>query len=135
LGGTATSRRAVADKYAVLLLFQYRVVVNDVASRRRIVEKRPIHLNAASPAAALRQARKNARREQFDGENTDGIPDSFEFLGVLDLLQSGIESDEATVWWDVGEVVEPLERREKILPTDNDLITFRGRPARPGRPA
>jgi hypothetical protein len=49
----------------------------------------------------------------------------FEFVGVLDLLELGVECDADEVWYDIVERVRPMERRHAILPKENDLSALR----------
>ena len=116
----ARRRSRAGERFVAKLLFQFRVVVPKPAVRR-LCEERMIVFQAKSPAAALVEAKKRGRAAEFSYRNDFGDPVHFEFVGVLDLLELGIECGEDEVWYDIVERVKPMERRRKILPSEKSL--------------
>jgi hypothetical protein len=109
-------------RYAAKLLFQYRVDVDGGSGKRRVCEQRIINFDAKSPHAALAQAKCHGQEGEHSFTNTDGNDVNFQFVGVLDLLSLGVEADARTVWYEVKDLITPMERREKLLPTEADLL-------------
>ena len=75
-----------------------------------------------SARAALAAARRRGRAARLRYENDQGNSVDFQFVGVTDLLCLGPECTADEVWYDVREMVRPMERRESILPTDAALL-------------
>lgn len=103
------------------MLFQFRVVRNGISNRKRVCEERIILFEADSVASALKMARKRGKKDEFSYDAEDaGATVFFEFVGVLDLVDVNIlENDE--VWYRLVEKLEPIERKEKILPAEHDF--------------
>lgn len=114
----ATSKMS---RYAAMLLFQYRVVVGGKSSLMRTCEKRIIVLAAASAQAALTAAKRRGKAAQFSHKNSDNNPVHFEFIGILDLLELGIECEADEVWYDIITLKRPKERAKSILPPEQNL--------------
>jgi hypothetical protein len=113
------------NRYAAKLLFQFRVGQRGWA-RRRLCEERTILFRAASTKLALVAAKRAGKAGQSTYINTDGRRVRFEFVGVLDLLHLGLECRQEEVWYEIKEMMEPMERRKKLLPSDAVLF-HRGR--------
>lgn len=45
-----------------------------------------------------------------------------EFVGVVDLLELGVEADPDEVWWELTKKMKPMERRRQLILPDSDLI-------------
>jgi uncharacterized protein DUF4288 len=108
-------------RYSAKLLFQFRVVVDGESSKMRTCEERIILINAASARQALRQAKRKGAKGEFDYTNTDGNPVYFEFLGVMDLIELGIECSHGEVWYDIVSRLLPDKRRRKYIPPESKL--------------
>ncbi len=111
------------NRYAALLLFQFRVVVAGRPNKRRLVERRIVLFRAIDAPQALRKAKSYGRTCEHDYTNGHGNPVYFEFVGVLDLLHLGVECDDNEVWYEIAEMVEPMERRSTLLLPDEELTT------------
>ena len=79
-------------------------------------------LTAPSARAALAASRRRGRAAQLKYENDQGNPVHFQFVGVTDLLCLGPECAGDEVWYDVREMMMPMERSASILPTDAVLL-------------
>jgi len=108
-------------KYAAKLLFQFRVVVDGDSGKRRTCEERIILIDAESARHALRTAKQRGKKGQFNYKNSDGNSVHFEFIGVMDLMELGIECAEGEVWYDIVERISPSERRDRLLPPESEL--------------
>jgi hypothetical protein len=51
-------------------------------------------------------------------------PSDYQFVGILELMELGIEAEEHEVWWDLYRRLLPLERSSKILPREDELRVF-----------
>ncbi len=109
------------NRYAAMLLFQFRVVTAGVSDKRRLCERRLILLAAPDGRSALRAAKRRGRECQYNYLNSDGGRVRFEFVGVLDLLHLGPEYESDEVWYGHCHKLEPMERRDRLLPPESQL--------------
>ncbi len=110
-----------SNRYAAMLLFQFRVMVDRDPGTRRICEKRIIHFRSATAQAALKEAKRRGRAAQYSYRNSDGNKVYFDFVGVQDLLCLGIECEPDEVWYDIVQLVKPMERKNKLIPSESTL--------------
>jgi hypothetical protein len=115
------------SRYSAMLLFQFRVVVGGRSSTMRTCEKRLIVFYADSAKAALAWAKRRGKASKYSYKNGEGNPVHFEFVGVLDLLNIGVECEEDEVWYDIISLKTPMERAKNILPPNHKLTAMRGR--------
>jgi hypothetical protein len=115
------------NRYSAMLLFQFRVLLGGKAGKRRTCEKRIVSINARSARSALAQAKRKGKRAEFSYTNSEGNPVHFEFVGVTDLLELGVECEPDEVWYDMCELFLPMERREQLIPPESELSAMRGR--------
>ncbi len=109
-------------RYAAKLLFQFRVVVDGDPGKRRLCEERILNFLARSPREAIQIANRRGKRAEHAYTNSDDHPVRFEFVGLLDVMGLGPEAADDEVWYDIRERLLPMERRERILPSQNDLL-------------
>jgi hypothetical protein len=115
----------IANRYSAKLLFEFHIVVDGKPMVRRTCEERIIIVRALSADAALREAKRKGRASEFRFRNTHGDPGHFRLVGVMDLLELGVECEPEEVWYDITERVRPSERRASIIPREKDLNAFR----------
>lgn len=108
-------------RYAAKLLFQFRVVIDGDSGKRRICEERIILIEANSGRTALAKAKSRGKRSEHSYDNDEGNRVHFEFIGVIDLLELGVECQNDEVWYEIRERVLPSERRSKLLPPESKL--------------
>jgi uncharacterized protein DUF4288 len=108
-------------RYAARLLFQFRVMVNGNPGVRRLCEDRIIVLRAIGARSALAKAQARGKAGEYHHPNADGTPVFFEFVGVTDLLELGVECESDEVWYDIVQKVKPMERRRKLIPAPERL--------------
>ncbi len=104
-----------------MLLFQFRVVTDGVANRRRLCERRLLVLEALSGRDALKKAKRRGRKSEHHYANSRGGQVFFEFVGVLDLLNLGPECEDGEVWYQLCELLEPRERQDQLIPAEETL--------------
>src|SRR5262245_50355553 len=109
-------------RFAAKLLFQFRVEIDGDSGKRRTCEERIINFSARSSRDALRKAKRRGQSGEYTYKNSDGNTVSFEFVGIMDLLDLGWEVEAGEVWYDIRERLLPMERRRKIIPTDQELL-------------
>lgn len=119
------TRNQRLSRYAAKLFFQFRVVVNGDSGIRRLCEERMIVFWAKSARSALAEAKRRGRAAQHRYRNDEGNPVHFEFVGVMDLLELGVECDSDEVWYDIVERVKPMERKAQLLPPEKMLNAIR----------
>ena len=113
------------QRYSARLLFQFRVVVDGDAGKRRLCEERIITFTATHARAALREAKKRGRAARHSYKNSYGSPVHFEFVGVLELLCLDPECEADEVWYHIVERVTPMERRATLIPPESELSAIR----------
>lgn len=119
MNATTAGRRG--KRYAARLLFQFRVMVNGNPGVRRLCEDRIIVLHAVGARSALAKAQTRGRAAEYQHPNSDGTPVFFEFIGITDLLELGVECEPDEVWYDIVQKVKPMERRRKLIPAPERL--------------
>ena len=111
--------------YAAKLLFQYRVMKNGKPNKRRLCEKRIIHVQALSAREALGLVKVAGKEAQHNFKNVYGNRVFFDFVGIEELLSIGVECTSNEVWYEHVDIVNPKERRAKLLPLEKDLTAIR----------
>jgi hypothetical protein len=110
--------------YAAMLLFQWRTT--KAVTVRRSCEKRIINFRSRNARTAWTKATRHGRDAEYKwGLNEKGKAVHFEFIGILDLLELGVECGPDEVWYDVVEMVKPMERRRKLIPPKSRLNALR----------
>jgi hypothetical protein len=108
-------------RYAAKLMFQFRVVVDGESGKRRTCEDRIIVIRAKSAESALLAAKRHGKKSEISYSNDEGNPVHFEFVGVMDLLELGLECAENEVWYEIVDRLCPSERRSKLIPPEPRL--------------
>ncbi len=109
-------------RFAAKLLFQFRVDVNGDPGKRRLCEERIVIFKARSAKSAMTTAKRKGRADEHDYLNCDGNRVYFELIGVMDLLELGVECEADEVWYELHYRNLPMERREQLIPADEKLI-------------
>lgn len=128
-----SSELITQGRYAAKLLFEYKVSGAGWQNKRRLCEERIVLLLADSAREALRMAKKRGRTSVHSYDNSDGNRVDFRFVGVLDLLELGVECDEDEVWYEINERLLPMERKHAIVPPERNLCAIRNERQRMGR--
>ena len=109
-------------KYSAKLLFQYCDKVNKKPTRKkRLCEERIITFNARSAKHALSIAKKKGHSAQYDSKTIYNTTLYFEFIGVLELLCLDYKCEEGEVWYEHRVILEPMERKTRLIPPENEL--------------
>jgi hypothetical protein len=112
-------------RYSAKLLFQFRVDLGADTGKRRLCEERLITFHARSARAALAVAKRKGKQSEHDYANGEGNRVYFEFVGVMELVELGVECDADEVWYDIRERLLPMERRGKLVPPEDQLCALR----------
>lgn len=110
-----------SKRYAAKLLFQFRVEIDGHSGKRRVCEERIVNFQARSPREAMKTAKRYGAKAEYAYRNSDNNPIFFEFVGVVDLMELGVECGDE-VWYDIRERLLPMERRDRLIPTDEQLL-------------
>ena len=113
------------NRFAAKLLFQYRVGKKS-SSKFRTCEERIILLRERTPFRALAAAKKVGRMSEATYLNDDRVPVVIEFVGVLDLMELGIEAAGDEVWYEIKTMLRPMERKSKLIPPERELSAIKG---------
>lgn len=114
-------KKLTGKRFAALLLFQFRVMVNDDPGKRRLCEKRIINFWATDGPTALKEAKRRGRAAQHSYKNSTGNCVYFDFIGVQELLCLGEECEHDEVWYDIVQLVRPMERKNELIPPESEL--------------
>lgn len=121
--------------YSVKLLFQWRRVVGRRSGKVRTCEERIVTFKARNAEDAWRKGNRLGKDGEFDYANSLGGTTQFEFIGIMEMLQLGLEIHPGEVWWDIVDRLKPSERRSRFIPPKERLQAFRNQPqARPRAP-
>jgi hypothetical protein len=113
------------QRFAAKLLFQFRVMVDGVAGKRRLCEERIVVILAEDGRKALAVAKRRGQEAEYRYTNDQGNPVFFEFVGIMDLQGLGPECAQDEVWYDIKERLLPMERRDSLLPQEAELNAIR----------
>jgi hypothetical protein len=109
-------------RYSAKLLFQYCDKANNKPrGKKRLCEERIITFNARSAKQALSIAKKKGRSAQYDFKTIYNTANYFEFIGVMELLCLDYKCEEGEVWYEHRVILEPMERKTKLIPPENEL--------------
>ncbi len=117
--------KAIGNKYAAQILYQFRVVIDGRNSKRRITQSSIVIIHAKSPEIALKSAQRQGKKNEYKYLNDKGNEVFFECIGIQELLHLGVECDENEVWYEVKERMSPMENKNKFIPKQNDLNAFK----------
>ena len=112
-------------QYPAKLLFQYRRKHGRRISKRCLCEERIVTFKSPHPEAALATAKRLGRDSEHDYAAADGGHIYFEFLGIIDLIDVSIGSDEGEVWFEFYERLTPRKRLSKLIPKESELTALR----------
>lgn len=121
---SATDPAPDARRFSAKLLFQFRVMIGADPGIMRTCEERIVVLRAATVREALAKAKRRGRKAQLDYLNSAGNRVYFEFVGVMDLLELGVECDEDEVWYDIVVRKQPMERAADLLAPESKLTAI-----------
>lgn len=122
-----------AARYAAKLLFQFRVDLGVDTGKRRLCEERIVMFRASSAKTALAIAKRKGKLAEVDYDNNEGNRVYFEFVGVIELLELGLECEADEVWYEIRERLLPMERRGSLIPPEDQLNALRNEPSRKKR--
>jgi hypothetical protein len=106
-------------RFAAKLLFQFRILKSSF--KLRTCEERIICFECDDYPKALAYAKRYGEKAAFEYRNSDRQKVAFEFVGVMDLLELGIECQSEEVWYEIHDRIRPMERRAKFIPKDHEL--------------
>jgi len=122
-GGYVRARsRGTNGRWAAKLLFQWRVCRARRALKRRLCEERIIVFSSRSAKDALKHAERAGKHGLFKYRTAPGEEVFFEFIGVMDLLQLGVECGPEEAWYEIVERLHPMERRRQLIPPRATLL-------------
>ena len=110
------------EKYAVKLLFQFRIDSVTICKMRTSEEKIILFKHDLTiDNNIFKTINKRAKEDEFNYLNDDGNIVYYEYVGIIDICHLGVEVDNDVVWYDIKTLLTPMERKEKILPSLKQL--------------
>ncbi len=110
--------------YVAKLLFQYRVVDSDTneSNHMRPSAVVTVLFYAKTPVKALRTAKQLGKQRENSYLNSDQNRVFYEFVGVTEILDisHNILLNEVWVWF--GDLLNPMERRDKLILTNAEAL-------------
>jgi hypothetical protein len=124
---------AEKEKYAALMLFQFRTEKDGLSNKKRLCEERIILFEGTSAAECYGLAVSRGRDEEFS--YTDGdVEVFFEFVGIKEFIELNSTSEPDEVWYRFVEKLNPMENMGKLIPSKDNLSAFQEKVTRkPGR--
>lgn len=113
-------------RFAAKLLFQYRVG-REGESKFRICEERIVILSKRTPESAYAEAIGIGKASCESFVNEEGKSVAIEFVGIVDMMDLGLESESNEVWYEIKTMLRPMERRSKLIPPKERLSAFRNK--------
>ena len=107
-------------KYSVKLLFQYRIDTKP-SEKMRTCEEKILLFNLKENKNIITVSLEEAKKQEFDFVNDNQDKVYFEFIGIVDICHLGIEVEKNEVWYDVKTMLTPMERKDKLLPSLEQL--------------
>jgi len=111
-------------KYAVLLLFQFKVIKKNQLNKKRICEERIYHIESSSSECAYNKAEILGKDEEFSYQDGNKLV-IFEFIGIQEMIELTDLEDENLVWSRYIEKLLPMERKDKLIPKKGKLTVFK----------
>jgi len=111
-------------RFSAKILFQFRPAARSSRAQMRLCEERIVRFDAASARGALAKAKEIARRASFTYRATDGGRVRFEPLGILELMELGVETVAGEVWWELCRRKVPGRGRPRSVPPERNLRVF-----------
>jgi hypothetical protein len=118
-------KRSMLRRYSASLLFQFRVMVGGSPGKRRLCEKRIIHFRSTDGRSALGHAKKRGQEAAHYYKNMKGNSVFFEFIGVQELICCDAACERDEVWYEMIELLKPMERKRKLIPLESKLAAIR----------
>ena len=114
-------------QFSAKLLFQFHVAWGRKNNLRRVCEERVVTFKAQNAERAWKTATRLGTAADFKYRNHAGSTVHFEYLGIMELLELGVErSGPEEVWYDIVERLKPSERKSVFIPRKQDLQAFAG---------
>jgi hypothetical protein len=107
-------------RYAAKLLFDWNPDPTTGGRVMRLSEERIVVFPARSARASLVKAKRLGREAELRYDSGHRL----RFVGILQLMELGVECAEGEVWWELRRR-RGKERATSLLPAERDLWVFR----------
>jgi hypothetical protein len=111
-------------RFAAKLLFQFRPSRRSERATMNLCEERIVTFGAASSRAALAKAKQIARRASHSFPVVRGGRVHFELVGIMELMELGVETEPGEVWWELYLRKLPRQRRATLVASERQLRVF-----------
>ncbi len=107
--------------FAAKLLFQFK---ESRPADMALCEERIVTFSAASSRAALSKAKQIARRASHSFRVVGGGRVHFKPVGIMEVMELGVETEPGEVWWDLYHRKVGGKRRARLVPPERSLRIF-----------
>jgi len=111
-------------RFAAKLLFQFRPSRPAEGSTIALCEERIVTFSAVSSRAALVKAKQIARRASHSYPVVGGGRVKLKPVGIMELMELGVETEPGEVWWDLYRRRVRGGRRSRLVPPERSLRIF-----------
>ena len=87
----------------------------------RICEEKILLFSVKNNEDIISLSKEKAKELEFDFENDNDDKVFYEFIGILDICHLGTEVEDNEVWYDIKTMLTPMERKDNILPSIEQL--------------
>jgi hypothetical protein len=107
-------------RYAAKLLFDWNPDPITGSRVMRLSEERIIVFAARSPRASVEKAKRLGRQAELRYDSGHQL----RFVGILQLMELGVECADGEVWWELRRRRRAKERASNLLPAEAALWVF-----------
>ena len=111
-------------RFAAKLLFQFRSSRRSGRPQVALCEERIVTFGAASSRAALAKAKRIAGGASHSFRVVGGGRVNFEPVGIMELMELGVETGPRELWWDLYRRKLSMQRRSSLIPPERSLRIF-----------
>ena len=111
-------------RFAAKLLFQFRSSRRSGRPQVALCEERIVTFGAASSRAALAKAKRIAGGASHSFRVVGGGRVNFEPVGIMELMELGVETGPGELWWDLYRRKLSTQRRSSLVPPERSLRIF-----------
>ncbi len=107
-------------RYAAKLLFDWHPDPITGSRVMRLSEERIVVFAARSPSAAVDRAKRLGKQAELRYDSGHRL----RFVGILQLMELGVECAEGEVWWELRRRRHAKERAGTLVPAEKALRVF-----------
>ncbi len=107
-------------RYSAKLLFDWHPDPITGSRVTRLSEERIVVFPARSPGGSVKRAKRLGKQAELRYDSGHRL----RFVGILQLMELGVECAEEEVWWEFRRRRRAKERARTLVPAENSLWVF-----------